>query len=97
MAAGELALSVLVTANVAQASGAISMLGGSLFGLAGGAMKDLGKGLSLMGFGLDSIGTKGIKSGIAIRDAAAQMGGALFKVAAVIWIIGVAAVTRACG
>lgn len=71
-------------------TGIAQVLGvGKAFDFAGGGpLTKFKEGLSLMGFGLSNVGTTGVKSGLAIRDAAVQMGGALWQVAGIATLVG---------
>ena len=76
--------------GAATATSQLLGVGAAFDAAGGGPLTKFKEGLSLMGFGLSNVGNAGVKSGLAISDAAVQMGGALWKVAGVAALVGAA-------
>ncbi len=87
MAAGDLALTMLVRADITQASGGIGRLGTSLFSLASVGMKGVSNAVGNILFGLRNLGTEGTIGIDALKQGLSGLGASLLQVGLIIGVV----------
>ena len=91
MAAGDIALNVLIRGSAGPAIGAFHALGGALSGLVGGGFSLLSRGFGNILFGLNNLKTAGTVGMDALKQGAVQAGTGFLKFGAILGLVGVAA------